>query len=172
MRVLGWAPICSNPTPTTGTNTTTTTTSPTAAAASGRRAKFEYCDCHSSDGPPPYVVPPQSGDQPCRSDDHVRLGPSKRQGLVPCLLAGTRTAPNCPPGPYRAEHGAEKSPEKQMPTPPVAFDREHSKDMFGSLEPIQVSVAGTHAVTPKGRRPKPQKHKFHSACCTSGTGRQ
>ena len=40
--------------------------------------------------------------------------------------------------------------------------REHAKDILSVLGPIQVSVASTHGVTPKKRRPKPHMHRVYN----------
>ena len=44
----------------------------------------------------------------------------------------------------------------------LTFVKEHAKDIFGLLQPIQVSVAATHAVTAKDRRPKPHMHRVYN----------
>mmetsp|Transcript_84574 Transcript_84574/g.148337 ORF Transcript_84574/g.148337 Transcript_84574/m.148337 type:complete len:119 (-) Transcript_84574:57-413(-) len=44
----------------------------------------------------------------------------------------------------------------------ITFIKVHAKDIFALLEPIQVSVAATHAVTAKDRRPKPHVHRVYN----------
>ena len=44
----------------------------------------------------------------------------------------------------------------------LTFVKEHAKDIFGLLQPIQVSVAATHTVTAKDRRPKPHMHRVYN----------